>query len=31
MTEVYIEETSKQFLKWSKYNLGELERSLKIG
>jgi len=32
VTKVYIEKTSKQFLKWSKYNLGELEgRSLKIG
>jgi hypothetical protein len=30
--EVYIEKTSKQFLKWSKYNLKELEgRSLNIG
>jgi hypothetical protein len=29
--EVYIEKTSKQILKWSKYNLGELEgRGLKI-
>jgi hypothetical protein len=28
---VYIEKTSKQILKWSKYNLGELEGSnLKI-
>jgi hypothetical protein len=32
MTKVYIEKTPKQFLKWSEYNLGELEgRSLKIG
>jgi hypothetical protein len=32
MIEVYIEKTSKQILKWSKYNLGKLEgRSLKIG
>jgi hypothetical protein len=32
MIEVYIKKTLKQFLKWSKYNLGELEgRSLKIG
>jgi hypothetical protein len=32
MTKVYIEKTSNKFLKWSKYNLGELEgRSLKIG
>jgi hypothetical protein len=31
MTKVYIEKTSKQILKWRKYNLGELEgRILKI-
>jgi hypothetical protein len=29
MIEVYIEKISKQFLEWSKHNLGELEgRSL---
>jgi hypothetical protein len=32
VTKVYIEKASKQILKWSKYNFGELEgRSLKIG
>jgi hypothetical protein len=31
VTEVYIEKTSKQFLKWSKYNLGELEGVRRLG
>jgi hypothetical protein len=31
MTKTYIEKTSKQILKWDKYNLEELEgRNLKI-
>jgi hypothetical protein len=31
VTQVYIEKTSKQILKWNKYNLGELEgRSLDL-
>jgi hypothetical protein len=31
MTKVYIEKTSKQIFEMEQYNLGEFEKSLKIG